>query len=161
MLSNREYVEFQDAFQEILDECYLGTDSSKVIEKIEYANRGYTSLTSDTKYLFTEKAKDFEQQLIDICNKLPVHPPAHIASCGAIAYADLLPDDMTSKEELMDACELADAFFILLELNRMGLHDNLFKSKYGFQLFSIDLRLHGKIKPNTSAYVPEDAEPNI
>ena len=161
MLSSDDYFDFSDSVQEIMDECYLGTDSSKIVGKAGYAQEGYTTLTKGKKYYFSNKATEYQEQLIKICNTLPVYPPVHAVSCGVIAYANLLPDDMTSKMELMDACELADVFFALLELNDIGFHDDVVENKYGFQLFSIDKRLKNTIRQNRSAYVQEDIEPNI
>ena len=162
MLPRDAYFDFQFAVQDIMDECYLGTDFSKTNGKCKYTAEGFTTLTKDIEYYFTEEAYDnYQEQLIEICNMLPVHPPVHAASCGVIAYADLLPDDITSKMELMDACELADVFFNLLQMNGIGFHDDVVKSKYGFQLFSIIITLKDRIKQNTSAFVQEDSEPNI
>ena len=161
MLSRKDYLDFNRQFRPLFKSCYLGTDSSKIVGKAGYAQEGYTTLTNNTKYYLSEKASDCQEQLIQICNMLPVHPPVHAESCGVIAYADLLPDDMASQRELLRACEIADVFFALLELNDIGFHDDVVKSKYGFQLFSIDTRLKGRIKQNTSAYVQEDIEPNL
>ena len=161
MLSSDDYYDFQDAVEEILDGCFLGVDLDEIPEEATLRHRGYIKLTNDKGYYFTDKALRCKEQLISICQTLPIYPAVSPNSCGTIAYADLLPDDMTSKGELTDACELADEFFALLELNDMGIVSETFKNKYGFQLLLVDPRQKDKIKPNRSAFVQEGSEPEI
>lgn len=161
MLSSDDYYDFSDSVQEILDSCFLGVNIDDIPEEAALRHRGYTKLTKDKGYYFTDKALQCKEQLIGICQTLPIYPAVSSNSCGTIAYAALLPDDMTSKMELEDACELADEFFVLLELNDIGVVSETFKNKYGIQLLLVDPRLKDKIKPNRSAFVQEDIEPNI
>lgn len=161
MLSNVDYIDFQDAVEEILDECLLGVDLDDIPETACYKSKGYTNLTKDKGYYFTEKAPHCKEQLIAICKTLPVYPSVNPNFCGTIAYADLLPHCMTTQRELLKACELTDEFFALLEYNQIGIAYETFKNKYGFQLLLVDPRLEDVIKPNRSAFVQEDSEPNI
>ena len=69
---------------------------------------------------------------------------------------------MTTKRELLKSCNLADAFFALLEINEIGVADDAFKSKYGFQISIINGQYQDRLKPNRSAFVSEeDLEPKI
>jgi len=161
MLSRQDYLDFKRGFRGLLKDCFLGVDLDEIPEEATLRHRGYTKLTKDKGYYFTDSALKYKNQLIDVCQNLPIYPPVSPNSCGTIAYADLLPDDMSSQRELMKACEIVDEFFALLELNDMGVVSETFKNKYGFQLLLVDPRLQDKLKPNRSAFVQEDMEPNI
>ena len=156
MLSGDDYFDFQDSVEELLDGCFLGVDLDEIPEEATLRHSGYTNLTKDKGYDFTDKALQCKEQLIGICQTLPIYPAVSPNSCGTIAYADLLPNYMTTQRGLIKACELADEFFALLELNDMGVVSEIFKNKYGFKLLLVDPRLKDKIKPNRSAFVQED-----
>ena len=155
MLSRDDYFDFQFGIQDILDECFIGVDLDSIPDNAHFLCRGYTDLTKNKAYHFTDEATHYKKQLIGICQNLPIYPPINKNFCGTIAYGDLLPDDMSSQGELLDACEIADEFFALLELNDMGIAYEAFKNKYGFKLFLVDPRLSDQIKPNRSAFVEE------
>ena len=138
MLSSDDYFDFECAVEDILDECFIGVNPANIPENATLATDGYTKLTEDKTYFFTEDVKKYKEQLISICNSLPLYPPVHQDSCATIAYADLLPNNISTKHYLIKFCELADEFFALLEMNSMGVTDELFLSKYGFKLFGID-----------------------
>ena len=158
MLSRSDYIAFKRAVRDILKECLRGVNPETKPQNASMVGDGFTKLTKDNRYYFSEEAKDCEEQLIEIINRLPVYPTLHLYSCATIAYADLLPDDMSTKRELLKACELADEFFSLLEINKLGIVDKSFISKYGFKMFAIDSDYKDVIKPNRSAFVQEDAE---
>ena len=161
MLSREDYLIFKRGIRPVLKNCLVSVNPETKPTNASMLVDGFTKLTSNNKYYFAEEAKHQREQLIEICNSLPLYPALHQYSCATIAYADLLPDDMSTQRELNKACELADEFFALLEINMMGVVDKSFISKYGFNMFSIDLDLKDKIKPNRSAYVQEGSEPEI
>ena len=140
----------------VRDESLRLTAKASGKEQAAHARYGYTYMTDEFIYIFSSRALTYKDELIKICGNLPVHPPLRSASCGAIAYADLLPDDMTTQRELLDACELADAFIALLELNGIGVCENIFKNKHGFQVFSVDKSYQDRIKQNRSAFVQDE-----
>ena len=156
MLSSDDYYDFRHAVRDILKKCFVGVDLDSIPDNASLASKGYTALTKDKVYHFTDEATHYKVQLIGICQNLPVYPPINNNFCGTIAYGDLLPDDMSTERELLKACEVADEFFMLLELNDMGIAYEAFKNKYGFKLFLVDSRLSDKIKPNRSAYVQDE-----
>ena len=162
MLSSDDYFDFECAVEEILDKCFIGVNMDPKTAGISRVLDGYTTLTRENRYCFTEGWAQYKEQLVSICEALPRYPAVHEDSCSTIAYADLLPDDMTTKRELLKSCNLADAFFALLELNQIGVADDAFASKYGFQIAIVNKKYQDRLKPNRSAFVSEeDLEPNI
>ena len=162
MLSSDDYFDFECAVEEILEECFVGTNPDPKPSKSSLIVDGYTKLTSGNKYFFTGDLSKYREQLVSICEALPRYPAVIPESCSTISYADLLPDDMTTKRELLKSCNLADAFFALLEINEIGVADDAFKSKYGFQISIINGQYQDRLKPNRSAFASEeDLEPNI
>ena len=162
MLSNRDYIEFEEAVEEILDKCFIGVNMDPKTADISRAVDGYTTLTRENRYCFTEDWAQYKEQLVSICEALPRYPAVHEDSCSTIAYADLIPNNITTKNRLLDTCELADVFFALLELNHIGVADDAFASKYGFQVAIVNKKYQDRLKPNRSAFVSEeDLEPNI
>lgn len=161
MLSRKDYMKFEFALEDITDECLVGINLDAYSEDAKLRTTGYTNLTKEKKYYFSKNANQYKEQLIDICQNLPIYPSVNEKFCGTIAYGDLLPDNLATKTQLEGCCELADEFFALLEFNHIGVVQEFFKNKYGFQLLLIDPRLKDKIKPNRPAFVQEDIEPNL
>lgn len=160
MLSRSDYIAFQRPVRGILKECFCGVDLDSLPDEAYYGGYGYTNLTKDKEYYYTDNATNFKDELIRVCQGLPIYPSISKKFCGTIAFSDLLPDDMSTQRELLKACELVDEFFALLEINKLGGLDKSFISKYGFNMFSIDPDYKDVIKPNRSAYVQEKAEPD-
>ena len=162
MLSSDDYFDFECAVEEILEECFVGTNPDPKPSKSSLIVDGYTKLTSGNKYFFTGDLSKYREQLVSICESLPRYPAVIPESCSTISYADLIPNNITTKTRLLDTCELADAFFALLEINGIGVADDAFKSKYGFQISIINGQYQDRLKPNRSAFVSEeDLEPKI